>query len=310
MHQAKYWLYNTLPRLEEGAMTRRRAGGPAKHDEGPQCPKILLVDDDQVVREALTMVLTHNGFEVRSADSVNQALALIGTQRFDVLVSDLHMPDYGDGLTVVSAMRHANPKAVTVIFSAFPEMQRAAEAILRQTDVVVVKPLGVENLVTVIRERLHLGALYPETAIVSVADILEHSTQSTIEDWLASVRNDAGILSVYLEDDARCAHLPQLFADLVTRLRFPIPLGAQAAASPAAATHGCQRCRQGYTAAMLVEESRMLQVSIFQTLQDNLNQIDFSVLLVGVMAIADEVDSQLAQQMASFVAESKREAAA
>jgi hypothetical protein len=47
----------------------------------------------------------------------------------------------------------------------------------------------------------------------------------------------------------------------------------------------------------------MLQVSIFQTLQDNLQSIDFSQLLVGVMAIADEVDSQLAQQMASYIAE-------
>jgi hypothetical protein len=39
----------------------------------------------------------------------------------------------------------------------------------------------------------------------------------------------------------------------------------------------------------------MLQVSIFQTLPNNLFRVDFSLLLVGVMAIADEVDSQLAQ---------------
>jgi hypothetical protein len=64
-----------------------------------------------------------------------------------------------------------------------------------------------------------------------------------------------------------------------------------------------ERRKQGYTAGMLVEESRMLQVSIFQTLQNNLDRVDFSVLLVGVMAIADEVDSQLAQQMAAYVAE-------
>jgi len=55
---------------------------------------------------------------------------------------------------------------------------------------------------------------------------------------------------------------------------------------------------------MLVEESRMLQVSIFQTLQNNLSTVDFSLLLVDVMAIADEVDSQLAQAMASYIAES------
>jgi hypothetical protein len=56
---------------------------------------------------------------------------------------------------------------------------------------------------------------------------------------------------------------------------------------------------------MIVEESRMLQVSIFQTLQNNLHQVDFSLLLLGVMAIADEVDSQLAQTMASYIAESE-----
>jgi len=49
----------------------------------------------------------------------------------------------------------------------------------------------------------------------------------------------------------------------------------------------------------------MLQVSIFQTLQNNLPKIDFSLLLVGIMSIADEVDSQLAQQMASYFSESR-----
>ena len=54
---------------------------------------------------------------------------------------------------------------------------------------------------------------------------------------------------------------------------------------------------------MLVEESRMLQVSIFQTLQNNLQKVDFSLLLVDVMVIADEVDSQLAQARTSYIAE-------
>jgi hypothetical protein len=55
---------------------------------------------------------------------------------------------------------------------------------------------------------------------------------------------------------------------------------------------------------MMVEESRMLQVSIFQTLQNNLRRINFSQVLVGVMAIADEVDSQLSQAMSHYVLES------
>jgi len=266
-------------------------------------PTILLVDDNHSIRSSLTLVLEHNGFEVVSAMNVNEALKLIGSQTFDVLLSDLHMPEPGDGLTVVSAMRHANPKAVTLIFSGYPEMNEAAAAILMQTDEILVKPLGVEKLVDTIRTRLKLG-IVPARAIESVADILERATQATIDEWLECVTADPKIISVKLDNNARSSHLPQLFRDLVNRLRFPLPLGTRALLSPAAAEHGLLRRKQGYSAAMLVEESRMLQVSIFQTLQNNLQKVDFSLLLIGVMAIADEVDSQLAQQMVSYITDS------
>ncbi len=74
--------------------------------------------------------------------------------------------------------------------------------------------------------------------------------------------------------------------------------------STAAVAHGAVRRQQGYSADMLVGESRMLQVSIFETLQANLSRIDFSLLLIGVMTTADEIDSQLTQAMRSFVASS------
>ena len=85
--------------------------------------RVLLVDDDEIVRMALTGALEQSGFVVTCAAGVPEALKLIsGPEPFDVLLSDLHMPGAGDGLTVVSAMRHANPTAVTLLLSAFPEM--------------------------------------------------------------------------------------------------------------------------------------------------------------------------------------------
>jgi len=102
--------------------------------ESPPKPRLLLVDDNQALLITLRLVLEHNGFEVVSAANVNEALKFIGSQTFDVLLSDLHMPQPGDGLTVVSAMRNTNPKAVTLIFSAYPEMQQATAAILKQAD--------------------------------------------------------------------------------------------------------------------------------------------------------------------------------
>ena len=278
----------------------------AIRDETPTIrAKVLVVDDDEAIRASLSLILQHEGFEVVTAASVNDALRLIGTHVFDVLLSDLHMPGAGDGLTVVSAMRHSNPAAVTIILSGFPEMKEAAAAILLQADEILVKPMAPKLLIRTIRERLKRETAPRPSPAENVATILEQGTQSTIEDWLLRVELEPVIISVRLSVEDRCAHLPQLFRDLVFRLRNPLPLGTRALVSPSAASHGLVRREQGYSAAMLVEESRMLQVSIFQTLQNNLFRVNFSLLLVGVMAIADEVDSQLAQAMASYISESK-----
>ena len=61
---------------------------------------------------------------------------------------------------------------------------------------------------------------------------------------------------------------------------------------------------------MLVHESRILQVTLFSTLQNNLSFLDFSLLLPDVMTIADEVDAQLTQSMASYIRAMRKAAAA
>lgn len=268
-------------------------------------PRLLLVDDNDVVRMTLSKILEGGGFHVATAANVNEAIKLIGSQPFDALLSDLHMPGAGDGLTVVSAMRHYNPKAVTMIFSGYPEMKEAAAAILMQADEILVKPMSPPVLIQTIKDRLKAGSSAAGRVTQTVAYIIEQDTQITIDDWLCRVDLEPDVITVKLSPNKRSAHLPHLFRDLVNRLRKPLPLGTRALTSTAAADHGVVRREQGYTAAMIVEESRMLQVSIFQTLQNNLHRVDFSLLLIGVMAIADEVDSQLAQAMSSYIAESK-----
>jgi hypothetical protein len=61
------------------------------------------------------------------------------------------------------------------------------------------------------------------------------------------------------------------------------------------------RGKHGYTAAVAMEESRLLQVTIFSTLHTNVNSLEFSALLPDVMTIADEEDAQLEEQMQRFM---------
>jgi ActR/RegA family two-component response regulator len=260
--------------------------------------KLLFVDDSEDLREVFKEGLSKRGFEVTVASSVNDALRLISAAKFDVLLSDLHLPDVGDGFTVVSAMRHANPNAVTVVLSGYPALQRAMNTILLQADEVLLKPIGLSEVATIIERKLLNPSIRLQDPKQCVAVILERERDTTIREWLSRVERDPELNIVALSPQARTGHLPLILGDLVRRLGMgPNP---KAQVSHAARDHGVLRREQSYTLAMLVEESRILQVCIFNTLQSNLGFVDFDSVLLDVMTIADEVDSQLKQAVLGF----------
>jgi len=136
-----------------------------------------------------------------------------------------------------------------------------------------------------------------------VATILRRCVGSIVEDWLARAKKSSELNHLMLSDDERTGHLPKLIQDLIARLgkRGAAAKGSDAVSSSTATAHGKMRHEQGYSAAMLVHESRILQVTLFETLQDNLRFLNVSLLLTDVATIADEVDAQLAQSMDSYI---------
>jgi DNA-binding response OmpR family regulator len=261
-------------------------------------PRILVVEDDKVIRTLLQEGLQHDGFEAVAASNVPEALRYIATETFDVLLSDLHMPHAGDGFTVVSAMRHTHPNALTVVLSAFPALDEAMAAIVSQADEIVAKPVRIAALNKLIHSRLGRPHMVKRRKSESVASILERESDETIQNWLDLVESNAELNCIPLNRVERTGHLPKLLQDLVIRLR--LDSGKPPPTSIAAHEHGEMRLEQGYTAAMVVEESRILQVSIFGTLQRNLMSVDFSQVLADVVTIADEVDSQLKQAVRCY----------
>jgi len=261
-------------------------------------PRVLLADDDEAVRSMLQVALERDGFEVVAVSGVKDALSRIAEENFDVLLSDLHMPHAGDGFTVVGAMRHTHPQAVTLVLSGYPFLDEAFSAIRLQADAILVKPIEIASLRKLIRDKLSHPVVSKSLLAESVATILEHDLAATIQGWMELVEHDEELTCIPLSFEDRTGHLPNLIADLVNRLRLPLTTTAQI--SIAAREHGALRRKQGYTATMLVEESRILQVSIFNTLQKNLSRVDFSKVLLDVITIADEVDSQLKQAMFSY----------
>ena len=274
--------------------------------------KVLLVDDDAAVRNMMTATLEYKGFKVVSAANVTDALRHITTESFDVLLTDLHMPNPGDGFTVVTAMRHSQPDALTLLVSGYPDVQSAMAAILLEADEIIVKPFEVGKLADLIREKMLTRRPTPRLEKERVGAILERCMTGVIEDWLVRAKQSRELNHVQLSDEERTGHLPRLVEDLVVRLSRPSATAkdSDAVFSAAAIAHGKLRYKQGYTPAMLVHESRILQVTLFGTLQSNLSFLDFSLLLPDVMTIADEVDAQLTQSMDSYMNAMRTSAAA
>lgn len=265
-------------------------------------PRILLVDDNDAVLRMMEESLRNEKFEVVSAASVTEALNQIVTQHFDVLITDLHMPGAGDGFAVVTAMRHSQPEALTLVVSGFPDVKETMAAIFLQADEVLVKPFGVKQLADLIRRKTQEPRRSLKPCKESVASILERDAALTIQRWLWRVERVGELMSLRLNENERIDHLPDIIRNIVARLLQTRAVEAIATPSPAAVLHGQVRCRQGYTAPLVVQESRILQVSIFETIQRNLASVDFSLVLPDIMLIADEVDAQLTQTIESFLA--------
>ena len=278
----------------------------------PVLHRVLLVDDDDAVRAMMSATLERKGFDVVAAASVTEALKLITVERFDALITDLHMPNAGDGFTVVTAMRHAQPEALTLLVSGYPDVQSAMAAILLEADEIIVKPFEAGKLTELLQDKLLNRKPGARMEKEGVAAILQRCAVGVVEDWLARVKQTDELTRLSLSDEERTGHLPKLIEDLIVRLRKPSATSKDSDAifSSAAIAHGKLRYQQGYTPAMLVHDSRILQVTLFGTLQRNLGFLDFSQLLPDVMTIADEVDAQLTQSMESYMRLMQNSAAA
>lgn len=144
--------------------------------------------------------------------------------------------------------------------------------------------------------------------VVSVADILERELETTIKEWLRRVNLIPELTDIPLSDADRTGHLPKLYYDLISRLR--LAKDADRPVSAAAAAHGQLRREQGYSASMLIEESRVFQVVTFGALHLHRSELDRDQVFLDVMVIADEVDAQLMETVRSLTTEKVAESAA
>ena len=141
-----------------------------------------------------------------------------------------------------------------------------------------------------------------------VADILERELATLTKEWLRRVNLVPELADIPLSDADRTRHLPDLYRNLISRLR--LAKDVESPISVAATAHGQIRRAQGYTPSMLIEESRLLQVTTFGALHLHQSELNHSQVLLDVTVIADEVDAQLTEMVRSLMGDKLPEPAA
>jgi ActR/RegA family two-component response regulator len=256
-------------------------------------PRILFVDDEPNIRVTLPEILRRHGFEVAVAATVAEALKIISTEDFEVLLSDLNIGEPGDGFTVVSAMRRIQPSATTIILTGYPAFESALRAIQSQVDDYLVKPADVASLVGKIREKLASPTLRQQAPLLRLVDLIRENRQGILHDWLVSVDSaEVGTTESFSE----------VLDSVIRNLQRGLDRGPQTDLEPAAA-HGERRRAEGYRASSMVDELHALEKVVLVYVERNLMRVDLSTLFLDLRAMNEVFRAQLSEAVRAYMAE-------
>ncbi len=121
--------------------------------------KILIIDDELVLRQTLARILQHEGFEVTTAESGEKGLAFLESTNFDLIYLDIRMPGLS-GPEVLTLIHASHPNIPVVLFTAQPELNSALEAIRKGATDYLLKPLKPDTILE--RTKTILATQYKE----------------------------------------------------------------------------------------------------------------------------------------------------
>jgi ActR/RegA family two-component response regulator len=264
--------------------------------------RLLFVDDEEGIRITLAEILRRNGFEVTVAAEVREAIGIMNSQAFDVLLTDLNIGQPGDGFTVVSAMRRIQPDVLCMILTGYPAFETALQAIRDQVDDYIVKPADVDTLVENIRSRLVNRSKRSLVQLRRVPAMVQEYKEEVIRRWLATMESDPEISRIPLNAEERRNHIDELLNAIVNNAEHP-EAGVTGAMRKAAEIHGTRRFHQGYSLPLLVRETRLLQDTIAHLIQENLLVVDISWLVPDLIAVGHIIEQLLEESIRAFIVE-------
>lgn len=272
-------------------------------------PRLLFVDDDLSILKLWFEILTAEGFEVRTASTVAEALTLVTSEKYDVLIADLNIGEPSDGFTVVSAMRRVQPHAATLILTGYPGFQAALRGIQEQVDDFLTKPADIQRVLDSIRRNLLRREGWKPVHTKRLPQVIAEHRREILDAGYEEVEKHPEISPLHLSRQDGLDHFPELMDELVQAVSVEASTSNEAYSS--ARKHGSQRRKHRYTLGMLLEETRILHHVVTDFAQKNLLMIDLSHVLPDLVQVDDRLQRMLRYSLETFLGmEKEKEGAA
>jgi two-component system response regulator PilR (NtrC family) len=142
-------------------------------------PRILVVDDEPSMREMLRIVLRRDGYDVVVAQNGTEALERLRTEPFDLLLSDIRMPDVS-GVDVLRAAKQMHPEVLAFVMTAFASTETAVEAMRLGALDYFTKPFSMDELRLKVRQHLEAKQLKQENLLLKRALNSRHEFSSIL----------------------------------------------------------------------------------------------------------------------------------
>lgn len=119
--------------------------------------KILIVDDEMIVRNFLAETLRRKNLDVTTAENGQKAISILKDQSFDLVITDMKMPDI-TGIDVLRKVKELSPSTIVVVITAFGSIENAVEAMRLGAFNYLIKPFSPDTIEAIIEKaREHLS---------------------------------------------------------------------------------------------------------------------------------------------------------
>jgi DNA-binding NtrC family response regulator len=114
---------------------------------------VLVVDDDDKVRKTLSQILEIEGYAVKAVETGKQAISASKKRFFNVALVDMRLSDM-EGTDLIRELKETEPRMIGIVVAGYPSMDNAVEAVNRNADGYVLKPIDVQELLAMIERKL------------------------------------------------------------------------------------------------------------------------------------------------------------